>query len=118
MIDLKKAGIFAVTEGASLLALEAGVVNGTTWDKLELLGQRGIVAASDLEAVEDAFSYLVRLRLQRQLKSLAAGEKPSNGVDPLTLTDRERDRLRVALKGVGTFLDIICNHFRLDLISR
>ena len=118
LIDLKKAGIFAVTEGASLLALEAGVVCGTTWDKLELLGQRGIIAASDREEIEDAFSYLVRLRLQRQLISIAAGEKPLNGVDPLILTDKGRSQLREALRGVGTFLDIIRNHFRLDLITR
>lgn len=117
-IDLKKAGIFAITEGASLLALEAGVVDGTTWDKLELLGKRGIVAASDLETVQDAFDYLVRLRLQRQLKALAAGQRPSNHVDPLIMTDKERDRLREALKGVGTFLNIVRDHFQLNLISR
>jgi CBS domain-containing protein len=116
-IDLKKAGIFAVTEGASLLALEEGVVDGTTWDKLAMLGQRGIISASDLEIIEDAFSYLVRLRLQRQLKDLAAGEKPSNSVDPLILTDMGREQLRAALKGVDTFMEIIRIRFRLNLIS-
>ena len=117
-IDLKKAGIFAITEGASLLALEVGVVDGTTWDKLELLGKRGVLSAIDLETVEESFSYLVRLRLQRQLKAMAAGNKASNHVDPLIMTDRERDRLRAALKGVATFLNIIRDHYQLNLISR
>lgn len=117
-IDLKKAGIFAITEGASLLALEVGVVDGTTWDKLELLGKRGVLSAIDLETVEESFSYLVRLRLQRQLKAMAAGKKASNHVDPLIMTDRERDRLRAALKGVATFLNIIRDHYQLNLISR
>jgi CBS domain-containing protein len=116
-IDLKKAGIFAVTEGASLLALEIGVVDGTTWDKLELLGKRGILSSKDLETVEDSFSYLVRLRLQRQLQSMAAGNKPSNSVDPMILTDKGRDQLRTALKGVDTFLNIIRNHFQMNLLS-
>ena len=117
-IDLKKAGIFAITEGASLLALEAGVVDGTTWDKLELLGQRGIVSSTDLEIIEESFSYLVRLRLQRQLKAISAGSKPTNQVDPLVMTDRECDRLRAALKGVSTFLHIIRDHYQLNLMSR
>jgi CBS domain-containing protein len=116
-IDLKKAGIFAVTEGASLLALEIGVFKGTTWDKLELLGRQGIISPGDLETVEESFSYLVSLRLQRQLQSLAAGNKPSNSVDPLILTDKGRDQLRTALKGVDTFLNVISNHFQLNFIS-
>lgn len=117
-MDLKKAGIFAITEGVSLLALEAGIVRGTTWDKLELLGKRGILSGADRESVEESFNYLVRLRLQRQLKALAAGAPPTNHVDPLVLTDRGRDELRTALKGVGTFLHIIRNHFQLNLVSR
>jgi len=117
-IDLKKAGIFAITEGASLLGLEAGIVNGTTWDKLERLEKQGILSAADAEIFSDAMTYLVYLRLQSQLRSLAAGHELTNHVDPLLLTGKERDRLREALRGVGAFLRIIRDHFQLELISR
>jgi CBS domain-containing protein len=117
-IDLKKGGIFAITAGVSLLALEAGIVDGTTWDKLELLGKRGVLTGTDLTTVEESFSHLVRLRLQRQLRALAAGNKPTNHVDPMVMNDRERDQMRTAFKGVGTFLNIIRDHFQLNLMSR
>lgn len=117
-IDLKKAGIFAITEGASLLGLEAGIVNGTTWDKLERLEKQGLLSAADTEIFSDAMSYLVYLRLQSQLRAIAAGHELSNHIDPLLLTGKERDRLREALRGVGAFLRIIREHFQLDLISR
>jgi CBS domain-containing protein len=117
-IDLKKAGIFAITEGASLLGLEVGIVNGTTWDKLERLEQQGLLSAADTEIFSDAMSYLVYLRLQSQLRAIAAGQELSNHVDPLLLTGKERDRLREALRGVGAFLRIIREHFQLDLIAR
>jgi len=117
-VDLKKAGIFAITEGASLLALEAGIVGGTTWDKLDRLEALGVLAPTDHEVVDGAFSYLSRLRLHRQLRALASGDVTTNYVDPLVMTDRERDRLREALKGVGTFLRIIRDHYKLDFISR
>jgi len=117
-VDLKKAGIFAVTEGASLLALENGATGGSTWEKLELLGERGILPPRDLAIVEQAYSYLVRLRLQRQLRSIEAGKPPSNYLNPLAIPDVERDQLRQALKGVATFLRILRVRFKLDSISR
>ena len=117
-VDLKKAGIFAVTEGASLLALENGAVGGSTWDKLELLRQRGILPAGDVEIVQQAYTYLVQLRLQRQLKALEAGKQPSNHLNPLAIPDVERDRLRHALKGVATFQRILRDRFKIDFISR
>ncbi len=117
-VDLKKAGIFALTEGVSLLALEAGIVGGSTWEKIERLRQRGILSTNDLEVVDEAFTYLIQLRLQRQLRALASGQRPINYIDPLIMTDKERDRLRKALKEVGVFLRIIRDRYKLDFISR
>lgn len=117
-IDLKKSGIFALTLGASLLALEAGKSGGSTWEKFERLRRLGIVAPSDLETIEESFTFLVQLRLERQLRAIEDGRPPSNYVNPLILTEKERERLRNALKGAGTFLRIINDHFNLNFISR
>lgn len=117
-IDIKKAGIFAITVGASLLALEAGIIGGTTWEKLELLGKHKIIRnARDLKNIEEAFICLVQLRLQWQLRKLLAGENPSNYVDPREMTDSERDQFRHALKGVTVFLQLFRNHYQLGSIS-
>jgi CBS domain-containing protein len=116
-IDIKKAGIFAITVGASLLALESGLIGGTTWDKLELLGKRKIFNAGDLKAIEEAFTYLVKLRLKWQLRELSAGGKPTNYVDPRDMTDIERNEFRHALKGVNIFLYLFRNHYLLGHIS-
>jgi CBS domain-containing protein len=117
-VDLKKAGIFAVTEAASLLALESGATGGSTWKKLELLREKGIVAEPDITVISEAFSYLVQLRLQRQLKALTAGKPPSNYLNPLAIPESERAQLRHALRGVATLLRIIRLRFNLDAISR
>lgn len=119
-IDIKKAGIFAITVGSSLLALETGHMGGNTWEKLELLGKKRLISPRDLESIKKAFSFLVNLRIQqqlRQLQELPLGVIPSNFVYPLTLTDIERDQFRQALKGVNTFLRIFRNYFNLDFIS-
>lgn len=117
-LDLKKGGIFALTAGVTLLALEKGITGGSTWEKIDLLKERGGFARSDLETIEESFSYLVHLRLSRQLRSLASGEKPSNYIDPVVMTDKERHQLRGALKGVGVMQNIIRGRFKPDFIAR
>lgn len=116
-VDVKKAGIFAITVGVSLLALEAGISGGTTWDKLECLGKRKILTAGDIKTIEEAFTFLVRLRLQLQLKELAARGKSTNYLDPKLLSESERYQFRQALKGVTSLLRIMNNRYQLDLIS-
>jgi CBS domain-containing protein len=117
-VDLKKAGIFAFTLGTSLLALEAGIVGGSTWDKMERLEKKGVLSAGDFEILDESFTFLVQLRLERQLRDLASGTKLSNHVDPMVMTDKEREQFRKALKGVSTLLRIIRDRYKLDFISR
>ena len=116
-VDIKKAGIFAITLGTSLLALESGVIGGTTWEKLEFLGKRRVLTAGDLKTIEEAFTFLVRLRLQWQLRELSANGKSTNHVDPQLMTDKERYQFRQALKGVSSFLRLMNNRYQLNFIS-
>ncbi|WP_305042364.1 putative nucleotidyltransferase substrate binding domain-containing protein [Geoalkalibacter sp.] len=117
-VDIKKNGIFALTQGISLLALEQGVHSGTTWDKIEQLHRQGILSPDDVETLEESFSYLMRLRISMQLHALAAGTKPTNYIDPLLLTNKERERLRAALKGVNSLMKILRIRYKLDSIAR
>lgn len=117
-VDLKKAGIFAITTGTSLLALEYGIIGGDTWKKLGHLREAGLLTAGDHKAIVEAFTYLVQLRLQQQMRELSAGSKLTNYLDPQLLTADERRHFRHALKGVSTFLWIFRNHYLLDFISR
>ncbi len=117
-VDLKKAGIFALTLGVSLIALEGGIIGGSTWDKLERLGALGMLSPAERANIDEAFTFLVQLRLQRQLRALAVGHQPTNHVDPLAMNDKERAQFRQALRSVRTFLRLIHDRYQLDFISR
>ncbi|MBE0599619.1 MAG: CBS domain-containing protein [Desulfuromonadales bacterium] len=117
-VDLKRAGIFAFTLGASLLALDEGIIGGSTWEKIEELGRRGVISPGDLEAIDESFTFLVQMQLQRQLRDLASDRPPTNQVDPLVMTDKVRDQFREALQGVATLLRVINERYQLDLISK
>lgn len=117
-LDLKKGGLFALTRGVSLLALEAGILGGTTWEKLERLRNQHMVSNQDLEVIQEAFTFLIRLRLEKQLIAISSGKEPGNHIDPLVLRDRERDQLRAAFRGVDTLLHILRSRYQLDLMAR
>ncbi|WP_305046287.1 putative nucleotidyltransferase substrate binding domain-containing protein [Geoalkalibacter sp.] len=117
-VDIKKNGIFALTQGVSLLALELGIHSGTTWDKIDQLHKHGILSADDVETLDESFSYLMRLRISMQLHALAAGTTPTNYIDPLLMSTKERERLRSALKGVNSLMKILRVRYKLDSIAR
>ncbi len=117
-LDLKKGGLFALTRGVGLIALEAGIMGGTTWSKLERLHLLQVVSDHDFEAIRDAFTFLVKIRLSNQLLALSTGEAADNFVDPMVMIDRERDQLREAFKGVETLLNILKTRYHLDLLAR
>jgi signal-transduction protein with cAMP-binding, CBS, and nucleotidyltransferase domain len=50
--------------------------------------------------------------------ALSSGMPVDNFVDPTLLTDRERDQLREAFRGVNLLLDIVKCRYHLDLIAR
>jgi CBS domain-containing protein len=114
MVDLKKAGIFAITTGASLLALEFGIIGGDTWEKLALLEKSGFLTHDDSETIISSFTFLVQLRLQQQVRDLDKSREPANCIDPHLMTDGDGRQLRQALKGVNTFLWIFRDHYLLD----
>ncbi|MDD5286657.1 MAG: DUF294 nucleotidyltransferase-like domain-containing protein [Desulfuromonadaceae bacterium] len=116
-VDIKKAGIFAISAGASLLSLEAGMIGGNTWEKLEFLGGKRIITQGDLASIDSAYTFLTQLRLQRQLQLQSVDGNSSNYIDLHIMTDGELDQFLLSLRGVKTFLGIFRTHYLLDYIS-
>lgn len=116
MIDLKKAGIFAITEGVTALALEVGIVDGGTLGKLAVLVEKAILTGSEAAQVEEAFDHLITLRLRNQLRQVEAGVKPTNYIDPAELSESDRGKFVRALQAVGSFQNTIRGRYRIDSV--
>lgn len=116
-LDLKKGGLFALTRGVSLLALEAGIAGGTTWDKMVRLKQLNVISPHDLEEISDSFTFLMKMRLARQLRAVSYGKEPSNYVDPQVLSEKEQNGLRKAFKGADTMITLLRNRYQLDIVA-
>jgi CBS domain-containing protein len=117
-LDIKKAGIFAVTEGIKVLALEASILNGGTRERLHGLVEAKVLAPEQALDLEASFDFLVFLRLRCQVRAIREGQEPSNYLSLDHLNRMEKGRLKLALKGVRAFQTFLRRHFQLDLMMR
>ena len=115
-LNLKKAGIFALTEGVTLLAMETGAWGETTWDKLDHLAQREAVSLEAIHDIELGFTFLMWLRLKRQLKESLKEQSPSDFVIPSTLSAIDEARLTGSLQAVKRLLKILKDRYHTDYL--
>jgi CBS domain-containing protein len=116
LLDLKKAGIFALTEGIKTMALGVGILGGSTHDKLQLLREKGILDDKQVGDLEAALSLLSFFRLREQVKQSAAGQEPNNFIATSALNRVERGRLRIALEVVQFFQSTLRSHFKVNML--
>lgn len=116
LLDVKKAGIFPITEGVKALALGAGSLNGGTRERMQFLTERGVLGREAAEDLETSYNFLVFVRLRGQVGAVQEGRTPTNHIALERLNRMEQGRLRLALEGVRTFQGFLHRHFRLDQV--
>jgi CBS domain-containing protein len=116
MLEIKKAGIFAISEGVKALAIQAGKLEGSTHQRLEALIKDKVVNRKMAANIAESFDFLVLMRLRGQVEAVREGRQPDNYIVLDRLNTMELGRLQLALKGVGTFQEFIKSHFNLHLL--
>ncbi|WP_296807480.1 DUF294 nucleotidyltransferase-like domain-containing protein [Thiocapsa sp.] len=117
-IELKKAGIFPITEGVKAMALQAGVGDGGTRGRVFGLEGAGILRSEQAESLIAALDFLVTLRLRAQLLALEEDREPNNYLPLERLNRIEEGRLKLALEEVGHFQGFLRSRFHLNQIGR
>ncbi len=115
-IDVKKAGIFAITEGIKALAMEAGIMDGGTHERMRDLVKKGVLEQTQADDLEASYSFLVFLRLRCQVDGIRAGYEPNNYVTLARLNHMEKGRLKLAFEEVSKFQELLEVHFRMHLV--
>ncbi len=111
-LDLKKGGIFPIVHGVRSLALEHGLLETSTDERIGRLAEKGVFREDFARDLKQSFHYLLALRLDSQLEQ----EKDRGAlVKPAELSSVERDLLRDAFKVVKTFREILRRHFNLGM---
>ena len=116
-MDIKKAGIFTITEGVKALAYEAGITEGGTRERIHSLTKAGVFQQSMADDLKASYNFLVSLRLRCQVAAIRAGEEPTNYIRAAKLNHMEKGRLKLAFEEIKEFQDFLHAHFRLQLLG-
>jgi CBS domain-containing protein len=115
-LDVKKAGIFAITEGVKALAMESGIMEGGTRERIQTLVEKGVLTQKMADDLEASYNFLVFLRLRFQVDDIRAGVEPSNFITLAKLNHMEKGRLKLAFEEVNEFHEFLRVHFRVHLL--
>jgi CBS domain-containing protein len=116
-LDIKMAGLFPLTEGIKVLALEAGIMDGGTNEKISRLMGKNVVPDDELLEVEMSFNFFVYVRLKSQIRQAMKGEEVTNYINPLQLKEVERERLKVAFEMVKSFQRFLADRYKVDFVA-
>jgi CBS domain-containing protein len=95
-LDLKHRGIVPVTDLVRIRALEGGIRQANTFERIELAAAASVMNESDANSLRDAFILINRIRISHQAGQMAAGQKPGNFVPPDELSPLMRRNLKAA----------------------
>ncbi|WP_230371504.1 putative nucleotidyltransferase substrate binding domain-containing protein [Paludibacterium denitrificans] len=113
LLDLKKGGIFPLVHGIRSLALEHGLLERNSFERLDKLAENGYLEREFARELAEALSFLLNLKLTQGLHSPEAYQLPGNQIQPDALTALERDLLKDSLGVVKKFRTQLRHHFRL-----
>lgn len=116
-LDIKKGGVFPLTQGVKTLALDLDLPETSTPRRLAALADRGVLSGSTAEALAEALALFQTLRARFQARSLRAERPLDNDIFPDRLASGERERLKNAFKAVADFQSLLFNRYGLRLLT-
>lgn len=95
-LNLKHRGIVPITDLVRIRALEAGISEANTFQRIAKAVQAGVMNKKDASSLRDALILINRIRISHQSAQMMAGEKPTNFVPPEDLSPLMRRNLKAA----------------------
>lgn len=116
-LDIKKGGVFPITQAAKTLALDNDLASTSTTGRLDALCDGGVLSAAMVADVKEAYSFMQTLRVRFQAENIHARLAPDNYVRPDRLSGLERDRLKDCFKIVTDLQALLTNKYGLRLLT-
>ncbi|MRX52169.1 CBS domain-containing protein [Paracoccus sp. S-4012] len=116
LIDIKKLGIFPIVQGARALALQYRVGELNTFERLRRLAEDRRLEEAIARDLADALRFLIGLKLDNNLRQIAADQTPGNLVRLDSLGTLDRQALKDSLRIVRRFKQWLARHYRLDAL--
>ncbi|SDB47220.1 CBS domain-containing protein [Desulfonatronum thiosulfatophilum] len=116
-VDIKKGGVFPITQGVRTLAVEHGVLETSTEERIRLLHDRGVFSAGLSAGIQEAYASFQTLRVRFQTHQVRSNHQPDNFIFPDQFSAMERDMLKDAFKIVAEFQSLLFTKYGLHLLT-
>ncbi|MDW8033143.1 MAG: putative nucleotidyltransferase substrate binding domain-containing protein [Aquificaceae bacterium] len=112
-IDIKKGGIFPITQGIRALALEKGISRQNTFERIEELKKLGLLSEDYAKDLKESYRFLLSLRFRFQAQKMKEGKEPDNYVNPHRLSRAEKNTLKDVFRIIKEFQDFLYERYSL-----
>jgi CBS domain-containing protein len=115
-VNLKNHAITPIVDLARLYALEAGLLEVNTRDRIEKASKLGELSESGSRDLRDAFEFVSRLRIVHQTLCMQRGLEPDNHLHLQELSNFERGHLRDAFSVIQSLQEVSAQRYPSGLL--
>ncbi len=100
-LDIRRAAVVPIVEVGRWAGAAAGLVEGSTIEKLRAGGADGALSDGDVQTLSDAFELAMELRIGHHMEQLSSGTRPDDQLDPAAISPLTRDHLRDVFRAIA-----------------
>ena len=110
-LNLKFRGIGPLVDIVRLLALETGIQETSTLERIEALRGKHPIIDSSGDELAQAFDFITLLRIHHQVEQIGKGEQPDNFINPSKLSNLEKRILKESFQIISLIQDGLVDQY-------
>lgn len=111
-LNLKVKGLTLFVDMVRLFALEKGITETSTIERISALRSRHTILNEYADELEQAFEFIMLLRIRHQFEQIEAGLEPDNFINPNTLSNLEKRTMREAFSLIAKLQAILIERYK------
>ena len=111
-LNLKVKGIAPLVDIVRLFALERGITETSTLERIEALRETHTIMQDYADEFVHAFEFIMLLRIHHQFEELTAGRPVNNFIDPNALSNLEKRTIKDSFQMITTVQGMIIERYK------
>jgi CBS domain-containing protein len=111
-LNLKVKGIGPLVDIVRLFALEKGIRETSTLERISSLKDRHTIIEDEAEELEHALEFIMLLRIHNQLEQIESERTPDNFINPNKLSGLEKRTIKDSFQLVSRMQDLIIERYK------
>ncbi len=111
-LNLKVKGIALIVDLVRLFALERGVRETSTLERIDALEDKHTIVKEYADDLRHAFEFFMLFRIHHQYEQISAGRTPDNFINPKRLSHLERGSIKDAFHLISSLQDMVIERYK------